>query len=169
MAQTDESGAHLIHTSAGISNRIEGVDHDGTISLVLSRNPPGPVTRLHRHPYDETWVVQTGTITFHAGDSVVRAQPGDVINVPANTPHKFTNDGPEMCDVVCIHPSPSIIEEFRELAERAGRLPAPARSAQRLSYRTFSRNSRVRASLGESSTSRGGPYSTTAPPSMNAT
>lgn len=102
----------VIHTNPGKTNRIEGVSHGATVSVILSRNAPGHGTRLHRHPYDETWVVQEGSITFQAGDAVHHARPGDVINVPAGTPHKFTSDGPGLCDVVCIHPSPSIVEEY---------------------------------------------------------
>ena len=91
-----------------------GTDNGATISVILSRNAPGQGTRLHRHPYDETWVVHEGTIAFHAGDSIQRARAGDIVIVPAYTPHKFVNDGQGLCDVVCIHPSPSIIEEFLE-------------------------------------------------------
>jgi hypothetical protein len=34
-----------------------------------------------------------GTVTFQAGNETCAAGPGDVVIVPANTPHKFTNGG----------------------------------------------------------------------------
>lgn len=42
---------------------LEGAEHGATISLILDRSEPGQGPRLHRHPYDETWVVQEGTLT----------------------------------------------------------------------------------------------------------
>lgn len=57
---------------------------------------------LHRHPYDETWLVVEGTVAFQAGDETSTAGPGDVVIVPADTPHKFTNEGPDPSRLVCI-------------------------------------------------------------------
>lgn len=104
----------VTHTSLEETVRIEGVEHEASISLIVSRNEPGEGTRLHRHPYDETWIVQRGSVTFQADESTRRTGPGDVITVAAGTPHKFTNDGPGRCELICIHPSPSIVEEHLE-------------------------------------------------------
>jgi len=40
---------------------------------------PGEGPRLHRHPYDETWVVQEGNLTFQLGDERHQAGPGDIV------------------------------------------------------------------------------------------
>ncbi len=93
---------------------VRGEDHGATTSLILSRSEPGDGPRLHRHPYDETWVVITGDITFVAGEDEMQAGPGDIVIVPPNTPHKFINNGPERCDLVCIHASPRMITEWLE-------------------------------------------------------
>ena len=105
---------HVQPTHPRRTARVEGVETGGSISVIVSRNEPGEGTRLHRHPYDETWVVQEGTVTFQAGDTIRHTGPGDIVNVPAGTPHKFTNAGPGRCELICIHPSPNIVEEHLE-------------------------------------------------------
>ena len=84
----------VIKTNPEKTPTIEGVEHGATISLILDRSNPGQGPKLHRHPYDETWLVLDGTVNFQAGNETRAAGPGDVVIVPANTPHKFTNDGP---------------------------------------------------------------------------
>ena len=93
---------------------LEGAAHGATISLILDHSQPGDGPRLHRHPYDETWVVQEGSLTFQLGDERVCAEPGDIVIVPPGIPHKFTNNGPARSSVVCIHASPTIIGEWLE-------------------------------------------------------
>ena len=96
------------------SQRIEGADHGATVSLILDESEPGQGPRLHRHAYDETWVVQEGTVTFQFGDARHTAGPGDIVIVPPGVPHKFTNDGPGRSKLVCIHASPRVIGEWLE-------------------------------------------------------
>ena len=104
----------VIKTNLEQTQTIEGVEHGATISLILDRSNPGQGPRLHRHPYDETWLVIEGTVTFQAGNRTCAAGPGDVVIVPANTPHKFTNDGPGRSRLVCIHANPTMIGEWLE-------------------------------------------------------
>lgn len=104
----------VIHVNPLETTSIHGAEHGATISLILDRSAPGQGPRLHRHPYDETWVVQEGNITFQSGESRHQAGPGDVVIVPAGVPHKFTNDGPGPSRLVCIHASPTVIGEWLE-------------------------------------------------------
>ncbi|HEY1522207.1 MAG TPA: cupin domain-containing protein [Solirubrobacteraceae bacterium] len=83
-------------------------------SLILDHSEPGQGPRLHRHPYDESWVVQEGNLTFVAGEERYSAGPGDVIVVPPEVPHKFVNDGPGRSGMVCIHASLTFITEWLE-------------------------------------------------------
>jgi mannose-6-phosphate isomerase-like protein (cupin superfamily) len=87
---------------------IRGAEHGASISLILDESEPGHGPRLHRHTYDETWVVIEGNVTFQAGAERLSAGPGDVVIVPPETPHKFTNDGPGQSKMVCIHASPTL-------------------------------------------------------------
>ena len=93
---------------------IEGSGYGATISLILDQSDPGQGPRLHRHPYDETWVVQEGNVTFQLGDARDQVGPGDIVIAPPGVPHKFTNSGPGRCKLVCIHANPTIIGEWLE-------------------------------------------------------
>ena len=53
-------------------------------------------------------------MTFQAGDERLHAKPGDIVVVPPDTPHKFTNDGPGQSVMVCIHASPRFVTEWLE-------------------------------------------------------
>jgi len=96
------------------TGNLRGADHGATISLILDHSEPGHGPRLHRHPYDETWVVQEGNLTFQLGDARHRVGPGDIVIAPPEVPHKFTNDGPGRCSLVCIHASPTMNTEWLE-------------------------------------------------------
>lgn len=96
------------------AGNLEGQEHGSTVSLILDHSEPGHGPRLHRHPYDETWVVVEGNLTFQAGDERLPASPGDVVVVPPGVPHKFTNDGPGSSKLVCVHASPTFVTEWLE-------------------------------------------------------
>jgi mannose-6-phosphate isomerase-like protein (cupin superfamily) len=96
------------------NGNLRGEDHGASISLILDESEPGHGPRLHRHTYDETWVVIEGSLTFHAGDQQLSAGPGDIVIVPPDTPHKFTNNGPGRSKLVCIHAHPTFETEWLE-------------------------------------------------------
>jgi mannose-6-phosphate isomerase-like protein (cupin superfamily) len=104
----------LIRPHERNGSTIRGEDHGASVSLILDESEPGQGPRLHRHAYDETWVIQQGNITFQVGQERLKAGPGDVAIIPSGTPHKFTNDGPGRSKIVCIHASPRIAGEWLE-------------------------------------------------------
>jgi mannose-6-phosphate isomerase-like protein (cupin superfamily) len=89
------------------------------VSLILestSRAGVGP--RLHRHPYAETFVIRRGSAVFtivdeRGGSEQVRRHAGQVLVVPAFTPHKFAT-GPEGYEAVHIHASTRFVTEWLE-------------------------------------------------------
>ena len=84
------------------------------ISLILestSRAGVGP--RLHRHPYAETFLVRRGSATFTVGAEQVEARAGQVLVVPAETPHTFRT-GPDGYEAVHVHASPRFVTEWLE-------------------------------------------------------
>jgi mannose-6-phosphate isomerase-like protein (cupin superfamily) len=93
---------------------LKGAEHGATISLIFDHSEPGQGPRLHKHPYDETWVVVEGNLTFQAGEETLKAGPGNIVIVPPGTPHKFTNDGPGRSNLVCIHANPTMVTEWLE-------------------------------------------------------
>ncbi len=45
--------------------------------------------RLHKHPYDEIFIVGQGRALFTVGDQQFEAAAGQIIFGPANIPHKY--------------------------------------------------------------------------------
>jgi mannose-6-phosphate isomerase-like protein (cupin superfamily) len=104
----------VIHRGERDGSTIRGEDHGASISLIIDESEPGHGPRLHRHAYDETWVIEEGNITFQVGGQQLKAGPGDVAIIPPGVPHKFVNDGPGRSRIVCIHASPTIVGEWLE-------------------------------------------------------
>ena len=104
----------IIKSDTLATGNLEGEEHGATVSLILDDSEPGQGPRLHQHPYDETWVVIEGNLTFQAGEERLTAGPGDIVIVPPGLPHKFTNDGPRRSKLVCIHAHPTFVTDWLE-------------------------------------------------------
>jgi mannose-6-phosphate isomerase-like protein (cupin superfamily) len=104
----------VINVSELEGAHLKGAEHGATISLIVDDSEPGHGPRLHRHPYDETWFVQEGQLTFPIDGQTLSADPGDIVIVPPNVPHKFTNNGPGRCKLICIHANPTFVTEWLE-------------------------------------------------------
>lgn len=97
----------------GDSLTFRGADHGGIpTSFILDRSQPGGGPALHRHTYDEVWILEEGEVTFTAGDRTLTARSGSIVVVPAGTPHRFTNTGTTQVRMVCIHPRASMETEW---------------------------------------------------------
>jgi len=73
---------------------------------------PGYATALHWHPYVETLFVLEGALeawTEGQEATPVRLGPGDMIALPACTPHVFRNAGDGVLRILGIHASPTRI------------------------------------------------------------
>ena len=69
---------------------------------------------LHRHPYPETFIVRQGRALFTLGAETIQAEPGQILVVPAGTPHKFENLGPGMLETTDIHANEVFVTEWLE-------------------------------------------------------
>ena len=87
---------------------------DTSVSFILVDAPPGRGPKLHKHPYEEVFVVQEGSVTFTAGDDIIEASGGQVVVVPAGVPHKFVNSGTTRLRQVDIHASDRFVTEWLE-------------------------------------------------------
>jgi mannose-6-phosphate isomerase-like protein (cupin superfamily) len=66
------------------------------LEIDLELAPDGHVPGKHVHPVqEERFEVIGGTMKFKMGRKTVVAEAGDVVTVPAGTPHKFENGGDE--------------------------------------------------------------------------
>ncbi|TDD51272.1 cupin domain-containing protein [Kribbella antibiotica] len=73
------------------------------VSLILeSTTQEGVGPRLHLHPYAETFIIRRGSATFTVADEQVEAHAGQILVVPAETPHKFRT-GPGGYEALHIH------------------------------------------------------------------
>lgn len=98
-----------------------GSEHgDVPVSFILDRSQPGRGPALHRHPYDELWIVQEGEVTFTAGEQSLPASAGAVVIVRAGEFHGFRNTGTTPLQMVCIHTRARMETEWLEPRERAG-------------------------------------------------
>lgn len=104
----------IVNTSDLPTGNLRGEDHGASVSLIFDHSEPGKGPRLHRHPYDEVWVVKEGSVSFRLGDTTHSAGPGDIVIAPADVPHGFVNAGTEQLDLVCIHSSPTFNTEWLE-------------------------------------------------------
>jgi mannose-6-phosphate isomerase-like protein (cupin superfamily) len=82
------------------------------ISIILeSTTKAGVGPRLHKHPYAETFIIRCGWATFTVGSEQFRGHAGQVLVVPADTPHKFST-GPDGYEGVHIHAGVKFVTEW---------------------------------------------------------
>ena len=96
------------------ANEVQGHNHSAAVSVIVVDAPPGGGPKLHRHPYEEIFVIQEGSVTFTAEDETIEARGGQVVVVPAGVAHKFTNSGTGRLRQVDIHASERFVTEWLE-------------------------------------------------------
>lgn len=87
-------------------------DDGGPIFTGVQTCAPGYQTPRHHHPYVECLFIIDGTMqAWLVGDesSPATLQAGDMIALPADTPHAFRNPGPGTLRLLGIHNSPARI------------------------------------------------------------
>jgi quercetin dioxygenase-like cupin family protein len=91
---------------------LTGEELGASVSIIVVDSEPGRGPALHRHPYEEVFVVLEGEATFTIGDDnrVVRA--GETFVAPAGVPHRFVSSGPGRLRQVDIHPRPRFETEW---------------------------------------------------------
>jgi mannose-6-phosphate isomerase-like protein (cupin superfamily) len=99
----------------GNTYELEGFKYPDTeVSLIWVDMPVGGYVRLHEHPYQEIFIIQEGSATYTVGLATLEAHSGQIILVPAHTPHKFTNSGDRQLRQVDIHVSRQFITHWLE-------------------------------------------------------
>jgi mannose-6-phosphate isomerase-like protein (cupin superfamily) len=99
----------------GNTYEFEGLQYQDTdVSFIWVDMRPGGRVRLHQHPYQEIFIIQEGRVTFTVGSATLEAHAGEIVLVPADTPHKFINSGDQQLKQVDIHVSKQIITQWLE-------------------------------------------------------
>ena len=111
--------AHIIEKDelphSGTAHRFEGYLHgEMDVSFFLSDTAPGKGPDLHKHPYDEVFVLQEGELTFTVGEDTLKATGGQIVIAPAGAPHKFVNSGTGQAKHIDIHTSRRMITNWLE-------------------------------------------------------
>jgi mannose-6-phosphate isomerase-like protein (cupin superfamily) len=114
----EQSAAHVINLADPApgedTGEFQGHRYEAGISFIVVNAPPGGGPKLHRHPYEEVFVVQEGNATFTAGEETIEVSGGLVVVVPAGVPHKFVNSGTTRLRQVDIHASDRFVTEWLE-------------------------------------------------------
>src|SRR3954469_1897518 len=94
----------------GMSHEFVGDEQEAPFSIYFVDAPPGRGPELHYHPYVEVAIVQEGTATITVGDEEREVKAGDVVVIPAGTPHRFINSGETPLRQIDIHASSRFIQ-----------------------------------------------------------
>jgi quercetin dioxygenase-like cupin family protein len=94
--------------------RFEGAEHGSSVSLFVGTWPPGTGPGPHHHPYDETFVIESGEATFSVDGADTVAEAGTVVVVPAEAVHSFVSSGDGEMRQLSIHPRERMETTFVE-------------------------------------------------------
>ncbi|MDQ4404928.1 cupin domain-containing protein [Rhizobium sp. AN63] len=70
--------------------------------------------KLHKHPYDEVFIVRQGRALFTVGEQQLDVREGQIVFGPANLPHKYVNMGPGRLEMIDIHVTDEFAQEDLE-------------------------------------------------------
>jgi mannose-6-phosphate isomerase-like protein (cupin superfamily) len=87
------------------------------VSFFVTTHERGEGTELHRHPYEETFLVEDGEVVFTIEDDTVAAHSGQIVVVPAGAAHSFESAGDVPLRQVSIHPAPAMETEWLDVKE----------------------------------------------------
>jgi quercetin dioxygenase-like cupin family protein len=99
---------------------VTGAESGGAYFAMEAFVPPGggPPPHIHRNE-DETFYIVEGQIDFLLGDQSVTGGPGDFVNVPRGTVHRFHNSGTAAAKMILTFSPANIEHFFAETLERA--------------------------------------------------
>ena len=90
---------------------VTGEDTAGRFSVIDMHIPPGGGPPLHRHDFEETFILLAGEMEATFRGQKVTIKAGDTATIPANAPHQFKNLSSEPVRLLCIC-SPAGQEKF---------------------------------------------------------
>src|SRR6266581_6688304 len=79
----------------GMSYEFVGETQGAPFSAYIVKAGPGQGPPLHKHPYVEVAFTLDGRATITVGDEQREVKPGDIVVIPANTPHRVRHYAPD--------------------------------------------------------------------------
>jgi mannose-6-phosphate isomerase-like protein (cupin superfamily) len=98
----------------GNTYEFQGIHQDTNVSFIWVDMLPGAAIRLHKHPYEEIFIIQEGLATFTVGSDTLEARAGQIVVVPAEVPHKFMNRTNGQLKQIDIHVSKQFLTDWLE-------------------------------------------------------
>lgn len=93
-------------------SELQGESCGSGLSLIFIDAEPGRGPKLHRHAYEEVFVVHDGSVTFTLAAETLEAGAGDVVIAPAGTPHAWLNQSDGRVRMTAIHHAPAFVTEW---------------------------------------------------------
>lgn len=93
-----------------MSHEFVGDKQAAPFSIYFVKAPPGRGPELHTHPYVEVAFTIEGRATITVGNEQGEVKAGDIVVIPANTPHRFVNSGDTVLRQIDIHASTHFIQ-----------------------------------------------------------
>lgn len=98
-----------------LHGEFEGAAYGAEVSVIFySSEQIGGGPKLHKHPYAEVFIVREGRALFTIDDETIEAKAGQILVVPADVPHKFSNLGPGRLESTDIHVAGAFVTEWLE-------------------------------------------------------
>jgi len=97
-----------------VAHEFVGKQHGVANSILFVNAPPGCQIPRHSHDYDEIIIVQEGRARCTVGGKEHEVSAGDIIPIPAGTPHGFTNIGEVPLRQIDIHANPEFVTHCLE-------------------------------------------------------
>src|SRR3982074_987900 len=96
-------------------SELQGYQFGGAnVCLIFVDLEPGDGPKLHRHPYEEVFIILEGQARFTAGSATGEARGGQVLVVQPGVPHKFVNSGSGRLRQIDIHANDRFVTEWLE-------------------------------------------------------
>jgi quercetin dioxygenase-like cupin family protein len=107
----DRSLPHIGLVGDTYTITVTGEETAGRFSVIDMHIPPGGGPPLHRHDFEETFILLEGEMeaTFRGEKLILKV--GDTATIPANAPHQFKNVSSQPVRLICIC-SPAGQEKF---------------------------------------------------------
>ncbi len=98
-----------------MDSELQGYQFGGAnVCLIFVDMGPGEGPRLHRHAYEEIFVILEGQARFTVSSETIDARPGQVLIVKPRVAHKFVNSGSGRLRQIDIHASDRFVTEWLE-------------------------------------------------------
>ena len=121
----NDQSLHLSVVGDTYTILVSGEDTEGRFCLIDMFVPPGGGPPPHRHDFDEMFTVVEGEIDVTFRGEEQAASAGSSVNIPANAPHAFKNNGDKPARLLCFCSPAGEDAFFMEIGDRVGSRTAP--------------------------------------------